>query len=340
MHKLISLSMLRRAATLAMLLALFVVMLGAYTRLTHAGLGCPDWPGCYGHLVLPTAPQALSMAQEAYPAVPIETHKAWTEMLHRYAAGSLVLLIVFLAFSIMRLRQQGLRMPCVLPIVLLCLVAFQAALGMWTVTLKLLPVVVMAHLLGGIGIFTVLTCLRLQLQGIPSLRPINSQWRLWIGLGIVIVVIQIALGGWVSSNYAGLSCMGFPQCNGLWFPSMNWSEGFYLFSPVGVNYQGGVLDMDARMAIQMIHRLGAVITAVYVLSLAAALRFRFQTPLWRFIAYALMGLVSTQVTLGVLNVLWLLPLAIAVAHNGVAALLLATLCSCFYFTKGAVSDGA
>jgi len=312
--------------SVAVFLAWFVVMLGAYTRLTNAGLGCPDWPGCYGHLVLPSTGKALDVAQNAFPSIPIESRKAWTEMAHRYAAGSLVLLICLIALNaVWRSKKKT------LPLFLVLLVAFQAALGMWTVTLKLLPVVVMGHLLDGILIFSCLCLLRAQ---VGKLSPVDLPvWHRWAGLGLLIVFCQIALGGWVSANYAGIACVGFPQCNGQWLPDWHLDQGFYLLSPVGANYQGGVLDNAARISIQMVHRLGALITAVYCLSLAGALLIKVKSCVIRALACLLILLVVLQITLGILNVLMLLPVGIAVAHNGVAALLLATMLVLFYFTS-------
>ncbi|KTC87553.1 MULTISPECIES: COX15/CtaA family protein [Legionella] len=319
------------ATTIALILALFVVMLGAYTRLTDAGLGCPDWPGCYGHMVLPSAESKLQSAQEQYPQIPIESRKAWTEMAHRYAAGTLGLLILFIAGSVIWRRAQGVRMPWQLALTLILLLLFQAALGMWTVTLKLLPVVVMGHLLGGILIFACLSRLRLQLS---SAKPVNlPQWRFWILLGTLIVFFQIALGGWVSSNYAGIACIGFPQCNGQWLPELHFSQGFNLFSPVGANYQGGVLDNDIRMTIQYIHRLGAMITAVYIVTLAILLLVKVSNYYLRRLAVVAILLVCIQFILGIMNVVYLLPLWIAVAHNGIAAVLMATVLMMFYLTQ-------
>lgn len=321
----------RRAASLAVCLALLVVMLGAYTRLTDAGLGCPDWPGCYGKLVLPHSASALKQAQTHYPAIPIESKKAWTEMVHRYAAGTLALLIFFIGFSLLRKRCQGEPLPWHLPLALMVLVVFQAALGMWTVTLKLLPVVVMGHLLGGIVIFACLSRLRLQL-GFLSGQDL-PQWRPWLRLGLLIVFLQIALGGWVSSNYAGISCIGFPQCNGLWLPTMHFAKGFNLFAPVGANYQGGLLDNEVRVSIQFIHRLGALLTASYLIGLAGCLMARAQTAYLKKMGQWIFVLVLAQFLLGVLNVLYLLPIQVAVAHNGVAALLLASLFCSLHFTR-------
>lgn len=327
-----SLKTLRRVAAIALMLALFVVMLGAYTRLTDAGLGCPDWPGCYGRMVLPSAKSELSHAQSQYPHILIETRKAWTEMAHRYAAGTLALLIIVMGFTALRRRFKGESLPWMLPLTLMLLVVFQAALGMWTVTLKLLPVVVMGHLLGGMLIFAILCYFRMQLSDfkVGSL----SRWRFAITVGIILVFCQIALGGWVSSNYAGVACIGFPQCNGQWFPTLHFSEGFNLFSPVGANYQGGVLDNDVRMSIQFIHRLGAIVAASYVLILAACILWRIKISALRSFAMLAAFLVLIQFLLGIANVVYLLPLWVAVLHNGVAALLLASMFSMRYLTTG------
>ncbi len=322
----------RFIAVVASVLALLVVMLGAYTRLTDAGLGCPDWPGCYGHLVLPSVHNDLVDAQRHYPLIPIESRKAWTEMAHRYAAGTLGLLILVMGVSVWRLRQRGHSLPWVLPLTLILLVVFQAALGMWTVTLKLLPVVVMGHLLGGMLIFAILCYFCMQLMSTHGEN--RPRWRCWIGLGMVIVFCQIALGGWVSSNYAGIACIGFPRCNGVWFPVLHFMKGFNLFSPVGANYQGGILDSDVRITIQFIHRIGAIVAAMYVLILSAFLLHSVKEKYLRRTAVLAITLVVIQFALGVANVVYFLPLVVAVLHNGVAALLLATMFKMRYLATG------
>lgn len=328
----------RRIVTIAMLLAFFVVMLGAYTRLTDAGLGCPDWPGCYGHLVLPEAGKALDSAQSTYPQFPVETRKAWTEMSHRYAAGTLAVLIFIIGgYSLLHRNRSGL-LSRGLPCVLMLLVLFQAALGMWTVTLKLLPVVVMAHLLGGILIFSCLSRLRLQLSHVKPVY-VGGYWRFFVTLGALIVFCQIALGGWVSANYAGIACIGFPQCNGEWVPKLQFAQGFYLFSPVGQNYQGGLLDNEARATIQFIHRIGALVTLIYLLTLTSLILRRCHSLSLRLMASLTMTLVTTQVLLGLVNVIYLLPLWAAVAHNGVAALLMASLLMSLYLVQRRPSNG-
>ena len=320
--------------SIMVVLALCVVMLGAYTRLTNAGLGCPDWPGCYGHMVLPGNDKELNSAQNQFPDNPVEVTKAWTEMAHRYLAGSLALLIFVTGFTLIMRHLKGRSLERVswqIPATLILLVLFQAALGMWTVTMKLLPVVVMGHLLGGILIFSLLARLRLQMS---QVHPANTPaWHFWVGLGVVIVFCQIALGGWVSANYAGIACIGFPTCNGLWIPHLQFSEGFNLFSPAGANYQGGVLDANARVTIQFIHRIGAVVTAGYIVSLSAWLLCRVSHRAIRLLACLALLLVTTQFFLGIMNVMYLLPIKVAVAHNAVAAMLMATMVMMLYLTK-------
>lgn len=325
----------RTAATIAVLLSFFVVMLGAYTRLTDAGLGCPDWPGCYGKMVLPSASSSLQEAQTKYPNSPIESVKAWTEMAHRYAAGTLGLLIFFIGCMVLGKRWRGTILPWHLPVALLLLVVFQAALGMWTVTLKLLPVVVMGHLLGGMLIVACLSRFRLQMSTLVGTEL--PQWRPWIRVALIIVFIQIALGGWVSSNYAGIACIGFPQCNGLWLPNLYLSKAFNLFSSIGTNYQGGLLDNEVRMTIQFVHRIGALITALYLLILSLFMIKNTSSTYLKRAAFITLLLVIVQFSLGIMNVVWLLPIHVAVAHNGIAALLLAhVFCMLHFLKKGPV----
>lgn len=309
--------------SIAIILSLFVVVLGAYTRLTGAGLGCPDWPGCYGQMVLPIEKNKLKYVQDKYPNSPIETRQAWTEMAHRYAAGTLAILILVMGWSVFRKRLAGIHTPWRVPLLLLVLILLQAALGMWTVTLKLLPLVVMGHLLGGIFIFSGLCYFRLQLG--EAARQHLVSWRFWMSLGVVLLVCQIALGGWVSSNYAGVACIGFPRCNGEWFPSLHLYQGFHLLSPVGVNYQGGVLDHDVRMTIQWIHRMGALIVFSYLLGLMGLFLLRVKEKNLQVLAILMIVLLLAQCAIGIINVIYLLPLWAAVLHNAVAALLLAAM---------------
>ena len=323
----------RKVVDIALILSLLVVMLGAYTRLTNAGLGCPDWPGCYGHLIVqqPAPDQVLSATQAQYGIAPLESRKAWTEMAHRYAAGTLALLIFFIGVQAVKRRCKGEIRTCFFPVFLMLLVIFQALLGMWTVTMKLLPIVVMAHLLGGILIFSCLCCFRWQLSA--HCKVGLARWRLAIGLALLMVFCQIALGGWVSANYAGIACVGFPMCNGQWVPSLHFAEGFNLFSPVGQNYQGGVLENATRVTIQVIHRLGAVLTLSYLLVLGGLLLKKITDSRIRWFAVVLLCVVVMQFCLGVFNVVFRLPLAVAVLHNCFAALLMAMVLVLFCATR-------
>lgn len=299
-------------------LAFIVIIVGAYTRLTDAGLGCPDWPGCYGRMIISTEADYIEQANAFWPERPLQTDKAWIEMAHRYIAGLLGLMILAIAVAAW-LGKQAPRIR-LLTGGLLFLVVFQALLGMWTVTLLLKPFIVALHLLGGMAIISLLHWLTLELRPAPG-RPPPTGLNLppWAVAGLVALLLQISLGGWTSANYAALACPDFPACQGKLWPPMDFSEAFVLWQGPGVDYEGGVLDGPARTAIHMTHRIGAVITAATLLALALpALRAGATRPA----ALAMLALLFIQLGLGVANVVFNLPLAVAVAHNGVAALLL------------------
>lgn len=305
---------------LAVVLALTVVVLGAYTRLSDAGLGCPDWPGCYGHLAVPSG-EAVARANEAYAHRPLEPGKAWKEMIHRYAAGTLGLMV--LGLTVVAWRRRAGR---ALATALLALIAFQAALGMWTVTLMLKPVVVMGHLLGGLSVLGLLWLGYLGARSyVPDRRAVPPPAllrRLAVG-AIVVLGLQIALGGWTSANYAALACPTFPKCLGEWWPPMDMADGFVLWRGLGVNYEFGVLDSPARVAVHMAHRAWALVTFVY-LAATATLVVRRTSGSLRTIGWVLWLVLLTQVSLGIANVWFGLPLPVAVAHNALAAVLLLT----------------
>lgn len=308
-----------RLLLLAVPLAFAVIVLGAWVRLSDAGLGCPDWPGCYGHLGVPTQADDIQFANAAYPERPVETDKAWKEMIHRYLAGALGLVVLALAVLAWRRRDQP-DQPLVLPMLLAGLIVFQAMLGMWTVTLQLKPVVVMAHLLGGLSTIALLWWMLLGRWPPPAARP--SGLRLWALLAFAAVIMQIALGGWTSTNYAALACTDFPTCHGQWWPKMDFAEGFVLWRGLGVNYEFGVLGSDARTAIHYTHRMGAMLVIAAVGWLVVKTMRRAHNNRLGMIAAGVGGLLIIQVALGIANVLMTLPLPVAVAHNGVAALLL------------------
>jgi cytochrome c oxidase assembly protein subunit 15 len=305
----------------AFALAGVVVLLGAYTRLTHAGLGCPDWPGCYGFLGVPMSEQAQALAAARFPEAPLEVHKGWNEMVHRYFAGALGLVILGLAIQAVR-RRNEVGQPLGLPLLLLGVVITQALFGMWTVTLQLWPQVVTAHLLGGFATLALLFLLSVRLSGYgAAVSPIPRRLRRLAGVALLLAIGQIMLGGWVSSNYAAVACPDFPTCQGVWWPDMDFANGLNLTQHIGPNYLGGLLYGDARTAIHMSHRLGALVLSLVLLLLA--------WQLWRHrrgrLAALLVLTLGIQLGLGVANVLLHLPLAVAVAHNGGGAALLLVL---------------
>lgn len=322
---------LHKLAMIAALITLCVIVLGAWVRLSHAGLGCPDWPGCYGQLTWPDAAVEIETANQSFPDRLFESNKAWREMVHRYLAGGLMLLVFAMNWLAWR-GSESQRKFRSLTTILAILIIFQALLGMWTVTLKLKPIIVMAHLLGGLTSFSLILWLmfssRRQFVDKPSMGV--RRMREPIIVAIVILGLQIALGGWTSANYAALACPDFPTCGGQWWPDTNFSEGFVLWREIGVNYEGGLLDHPSRVAIHLTHRIGAVITLLVLITLAFRL---FKVPRLRTSGQVLMSLVLAQFTLGILNVVLFLPLPNAVAHNAGAALLLATLLSLLHKTS-------
>ena len=318
----------------AVVLALCVVILGAFTRLRDAGLGCPDWPGCYGHLTWPGTPEQIANAEARFPEAPFEVHKAWPEVVHRYFAGTLGFVIMLIAFSAFKHRSEP-SQPQRLSYVLLALVILQGMFGMWTVTLKLWPQVVTAHLLGGFATLSLLWLLGLRLsnQQWPQPNVPLHYWnalRPWAMGGLVVVVLQIALGGWTSSNYAALACPDLPTCQGQWWPAMDASSGFNVFQEIGPNYLGGQLDGEARVAIHIGHRIGALVVIGYLAFLLSKLYKYAGGAAMRRQANIIAALLAIQVALGLSNVIWSLPLPIAVAHNAGGALLLLALVSLNY----------
>lgn len=318
---------LRRLIYAASLLALVVVVLGAYTRLGDAGLGCPDWPGCYGELLVPETEHAVR-DKEYLAQRPLEPAKAWKEMIHRYFAGTLGLFILAIAILSWRRRSEP-GHPVWLPVFLVGLVIFQALLGMWTVTLQLKPVIVMGHLLGGFATLSLLVLLYLR-TGVNRVSATAGLGYL-AGLALIILVTQIALGGWTSSNYAALACPDFPTCQGAWMPETDFKEGFILWRGLGINYEFGVLEHPARTAIHLAHRIGALVT-LFVLALVAFRAILRDESELRSTGWLVAVLLLIQISLGIGNVVLQLPLLVAVAHNAVAVLLLLSLVRLNYQT--------
>lgn len=335
--------MMKKLTLFSLFLAAVVIILGAYTRLTDAGLGCPDWPGCYGHLTVPLSEDKVAQANAAYPERPVEAAKAWNEMIHRYFAGTLGLCVLAIAVIAIRKRHEGL--PFKLPILLLGLITFQAALGMWTVTLNLLPVVVMGHLLGGFSVLSCLFILYLRLRNrehakqtpdtmslnVPSTEKLtalegSTQRTLFrfASLGVLVLIVQIALGGWTSANYAALACTDMPICEDGWQQKLDFAGAYSV--PEADNYEFGAHDYDERMTMHIVHRIGALVTFVYLLALGVSvLRAKAVTNEQKRIGLFMLVSLCVQVSLGVSNIVFMLPLAVAVMHNAVAAALLLSL---------------
>ncbi|MDH4114024.1 MAG: COX15/CtaA family protein [Burkholderiaceae bacterium] len=309
----------RRLCLVATVVALCVIVLGAWVRLSHAGLGCPDWPGCYGHLTVQQALENAEHASAAFPGRPLEADKALKEMIHRYLATILGLIILAIA-AVAWLNRRDPAQPLRLPGVLVVLVVFQGLLGMWTVTLLLKPLVVTAHLVGGLTTMSLLWWLALRTD--RTTRPSAERGlRKFAILGLAVLAVQIMLGGWVSTNYAALACPDFPTCQRSLWPGMDFRDAFVLWRGLGIDYEGGVLDHPARVAIHFVHRLGAVVAAV-VLGLLAwrALR-RGQSRAVRTSATCLALLLALQLSVGPTMVLKALPLWLATTHNAIAAML-------------------
>lgn len=325
--------MFRKIALFATLLALTVVVMGAYTRLSHAGLGCPDWPGCYGHILgVPESSSEIDKANQDFPQRAVESGKAWKEMIHRYLAEGLGLLIVVLAI-IAIINRRNAKQALWLPIILVGLVIFQGLLGMWTVTLLLKPVIVMLHLLGGLCILALLWWLVLRSsQQQTSVR--KSSLTPILVLGLSLLIGQILLGGWTSANYAALACPDFPTCQGEWWPETDFKEGFVFWRGLGQNYEFGVLDNPARTAIHLSHRLFAIVVAVFwLLVLLRIMKRNNSSSNMRQLATITLLLLLAQIALGVSNVVMKLPISVAVMHNGGAALLLLSVVTLIFYSR-------
>jgi cytochrome c oxidase assembly protein subunit 15 len=313
----------RRLCLLGTLIALCVVVLGAWVRLSDAGLGCPDWPGCYGHLTVGQAVENADRANAAFPERPLEADKALKEMIHRYLASALGLLIIAIAVVAWKNRRDPAQ-PRRLPGFLVMLVVFQGLLGMWTVTLLLKPAIVVAHLAGGLTTMSLLWWLGLQVDR-TTRPPAERGLRSLAALGLLVLAIQILLGGWVSSNYSALACPDFPTCQKSFWPDMDFKDAFILWRGLGIDYEGGVLDHPARVAIHYTHRLWGVLTAIVLGTLAWKAMRTGLSRAARTAGGVLGAVLVAQWILGPVMVLKTLPLELATAHNGVAAaLLLAT----------------
>ena len=319
-------------AGFTILLALCVIVFGAYVRLTDAGLGCPDWPGCYGFVTVPQTAEDYLSVEENFPGEIVDEGKAWREMIHRYIAsllGFLILLMFLKDFFSFR-KGEGSLKDLKLSGALLALVIFQGMLGMWTVTLKVHPLVVTAHLIGGL---TTLSLLFFYYRSIEtdSEKFISAPNVLFVGLSILI--LQIILGGWTSTNYAALGCPDLPLCYGeVWPSNMDFEEGFLKWQEVGVNYEGGQLSPSGRTAIHFVHRLGAII-ALIALGLIGLRYLKHTSDRVRGASILMLIALSAQLAIGILMVWFGIPLFLATAHNAFAALLLLSFINLLYTVK-------
>jgi cytochrome c oxidase assembly protein subunit 15 len=301
----------RRLAMGGALLAAAVVILGAWVRLTDAGLGCPDWPGCYGH-VYPNAGQVE-------PAAGSHFAKALHEMIHRYFATTLGMVITILLIWAVRYRRDR-DQPLVAPALLFVVVCLQGALGALTVTLLLKPLIVTAHLLGGLTTLGLLWWLSLE-PGTRQLTEHESSLRKYAVVGLAALFLQIALGGWTSSNYAAVACPDFPTCQHSWWPPMDYRNAFVLWRGLDVDFEGGVLANPARVAIHFTHRLGAVAAGSILIALGAIAALRATSRRLKFAGRLLVLAVALQISIGVATVRWGVPLPLAALHNAGAAFL-------------------
>ncbi len=319
-----------RSLSLAGLVLCFtVVVLGAYVRLTAAGLGCPDWPGCYGH-VTPIGAEHSTAAREAFGSRPLDVGKAWREMIHRYAASTLGLIIIAINVVAIRTRRLGL-VSVPLALALLATVIFQGMLGMLTVTWRLKPLIVTGHLVFGLTTLSLLWWLWLNVRSDSSavqnrISPATAEaahiaWVLTL-IGLVALAIQITLGGWTSSNYAAIACPDFPKCQDAWWPATDYRNAFILWRGLGINYEGGILDNPARVAIHLTHRIGALIATLTLFLAAVSVLARGALAQIKLPALVVLAALALQLTLGISMVLRAFPLELATAHTAGAALLL------------------
>ena len=300
-------------------MAFVVIALGAWTRLVDAGLGCPDWPGCYGFVFWPNDEAEIALAESRFPMFPYDINKAIPEQVHRLFAASLGLLAIFLVALSFKTKSKSIRNWAIFLLILICC---QGIFGYLTVSLKLLPIIVSTPLFGGFATLTLLYFIYLKSRNFEILNQINISNLKGIALiALIALIIQIFLGVWTSTNYASLACADFPTCQGTYLPEMDFKTGFNLNQEVGPNYLYGLLDNPARVAIHYSHRVSALVLALIFLILMSRLWFSDAAPL----ASTLGILLLTQITLGIINVVYVLPLYVAIAHNLVAAcLLLAT----------------
>ncbi|HEU0195727.1 MAG TPA: COX15/CtaA family protein [Nevskiaceae bacterium] len=315
-----------------------LVLVGAYVRLSDAGLGCPDWPGCYGQMVVPDSSHATATADALYPHRPVQAPKAWKEMAHRYLAGIVSLLVLVMAGIVVLARKRGL--PNVLAPAILGVIIVQIVFGALTVTLLVMPIIVTTHLLLGLATLALLwwMWLRQRLRQ-PAATGRPAGVRLWATLALVVLACQIFLGGWVSTNYAAVACPDFPTCQGIYGLQTSLAPAFDLWHGLGVDYQGGILTSSVRATIHMVHRYGALATTLVLGLLALYLLGRGKRAAWRWLGVALLLALALQVAIGIGIVEMQFPLWLTDAHTGGAALLLLVVVLVNHYVWSARGDG-
>lgn len=305
----------RKLVFLTWFLTLDLIMFGAFVRLTDSGLGCPDWPGCYGSITPLGAMGDIHEASQAMPFGPVTLSKAWIEMIHRYLGAALGMLIIAIVYMAWRHRARLGHSPA-LAIGTLVAVCVQGAFGAWTVTHRLMPAVVTAHLVGGLLVLGLMTWLAARERPHAALSAAAARWRPWMQGGLLLLLIQVTLGGWVSTNYAALACMDFPTCHGAWIPEMDFHGGFSVIRGLGELPSGEMISQHALTAIHWVHRNFAFVVFVYMGILASRLR---TEPGLRGPATLLLALLLAQLVTGLTTIFFQWPLLIAVLHNGGAA---------------------
>ncbi|TCT03125.1 cytochrome c oxidase assembly protein subunit 15 [Paralcaligenes ureilyticus] len=305
----------RKLVFMTWFLTLDLIMFGAFVRLTDSGLGCPDWPGCYGKITPLAASGHIEKALAAMPYGAVSFSKAWIEMVHRYAGSILGMMIIAIVYLAWRYRARLGHTPR-LAIVAFFAVCLQGAFGAWTVTHRLMPVVVTGHLLGGMTLLAIMTWLAARERSHLPVAAAARTWRPWMAFGFALLLTQIALGGWVSTNYAALACMDFPTCHGQWLPTMDFGDGYSLIRGLGLLPSGAMISQYALTAIHWTHRNFAFVVFVYLGVLGWKMR---RDPGLRGPAQLLLGLLLAQLFTGLTTIFFQWPLLIAVMHNGGAA---------------------
>ena len=328
--------MFKKLTFIGALLSLLVIILGAYVRLSNAGLGCPDWPGCYGQPLVSESTAFKDAAVQSFPDQPLDTSKAWKEMTHRYLAGSLVVVALVLVPLAWRLSVQRKALLSWVTL-LIAVIGLQAALGMWTVQFKVMPIVVTTHMLLGFITFWLLSWIVLKSQVAVTLRAVKTLPTWFIVFSALILLTQIILGGWVSSNYAALACTDLPRCQGQWWPEADYQTALNLFHGL-ITGDAAILSAPAQLAVHSLHRVLALVSFLVLTALMLLATGELQPKSVRRSGLLLSLLLLVQIGLGVININHDLPLWSALAHNAVATLLVVSLLRLYFYSKYAPID--